>query len=126
MEHRQREGELLAHASREPAGEPGAGPLEARLLEEALRARLALGAGEAVGGGHELDVLAHAQVVVQTGRAGDVAYAAPRRPPHGAAARPDHPGERAQQGGLAGAVAADHGGDRASWSFQSHAVQGNA
>ena len=42
VQHRQREGELLAHASREPAGEPGAGALEARLLQQAPRPRVPL------------------------------------------------------------------------------------
>ena len=123
VQHRQGEGELLAHAAGEPAGEPVAGAVEARLLEEGCVPRVALGAGEAVGRGDEGDVLVDAEVVVQAGGAGDVADPAPRRPPHARRRGPDDAGQGAQQRRLAGAVAADHGGHGAGRHLEGHAVE---
>ena len=80
VQHREREGELLAHAAGEAAGEPLAGAGEAGLLAAGAPSRASRsGAAEAVGGGHEGDVLVDAEVVVHAGGAGDVADPAPRR-----------------------------------------------
>jgi hypothetical protein len=110
VQHREEEGQLLPHTAGEAAGEPAAGAGEPCACEE-LRGALVTGApSEPVGGGDELDVFVHAEVVVDARCAGHIADAAAVRAQDPSARRTDHASERAQQRRLAGAVPADHGG----------------
>ena len=101
MQHREREGQLLPHAAREPGPEPRTDTRQPGLSQQAGHPFIAFRGGEAVGAGDEGDVLVDAEVAVDACGAGDVPDPAPLRPPHAPPAG-DDPGEHAQQGRLAG------------------------
>ena len=113
VEHRQNEGELLTHAARQLSHQPVAHVVEAGAGQEGGGAGGERGAAHAVGAAGELEVLGHGQVAVDAGAGRDEADLPGRRPPHAAASRRLRAGQHAQQGRLAGAVAAHDRGHQA-------------
>jgi hypothetical protein len=127
------EAELLLHAARELARGPGGEAAEVGHFHQPPIALAALAGGDAVQVGVEVEVLLHAQVVVQAEALGHVADAVLHRLRVGRHVDAEHAqlafigahqaGHQAQQRGLAGAVGADQRGEGAGGYFERHVVE---
>ena len=127
------EAELLLHAAREPPRQPAGERPERRHLHEARIALRPLGDGDAVQVGVEVEVLLHAQVLVEAEPLRHVADPVLHRcgllptsmpstsslPESGAMRPADEPDQR----GLAGAVRSDERGELAVADIERHVVE---